>query len=84
MIPMTFTIIFILFPPRLQPTMSIVLGLIVTMAPTIGPVLGGYLTDMYSWQLLFLINVIPGFVVCFLVFAFLDIDKPDWNLLKKN
>ncbi len=83
MIPMTFTIIFILFPPRLQPTMSIVLGLIVTMAPTIGPVLGGYLTDAYSWQLLFLINVIPGFIVCFMVFSFLDIDKPDWALLKK-
>ncbi len=83
MIPMTFTIIFILFPPRLQPTMSIVLGLIVTMAPTIGPVLGGYLTDSYSWQLLFLINIIPGFVVCFMVFTFLDIDKPDWALLQK-
>lgn len=83
MIPMTFTIIFILFPPRLQPSMSIVLGLIVTMAPTIGPVLGGYLTDAFSWQLLFLINVVPGFIVCFLVFTFLDIDKPDWNLLKK-
>ena len=83
MIPMTFTIIFILFPPRLQPTMSIVLGLIVTMAPTIGPVLGGYLTDSYSWQLLFLINIIPGFIVCFMVFSFLDIDKPDWALLKK-
>jgi len=83
MIPMTFTIIYILFPPRLQPTMSIVLGLIVTMAPTIGPVLGGYLTDAFSWQLLFLINVIPGFIICFLVFQFLDIDKPDWGLLKK-
>ncbi|GDX84185.1 MFS transporter [Methylococcaceae bacterium] len=83
MIPMTFTIIFILFPPRLQPTMSIVLGLIVTMAPTIGPVLGGYLTDSYSWHTLFLINIIPGFVVCFMVFSFLDIDKPDWALLKK-
>ena len=83
MIPMTFTIIFILFPPRLQPTMSIVLGLIVTMAPTIGPVLGGYLTDAYSWQLLFLINIIPGFIVCFMVFTFLDIDKPNWDLLKK-
>lgn len=83
MIPMTFTIIFILFPPRLQPPMSIVLGLIVTMAPTIGPVLGGYLTDAFSWQLLFLINVLPGFIVCFLVFTFLDIDKPEWGLLKK-
>ena len=83
MIPMTFTIIFLLFPPRLQPTMSIVLGLIVTMAPTIGPVLGGYLTNSYNWQLLFLVNIIPGFIVSFLVFRFLDIDKPNWALLQK-
>jgi DHA2 family multidrug resistance protein len=83
MIPMTFTVIFILFPPRLQSSMTIVLGLIVTMAPTIGPVFGGYLTDAFSWQLLFLINVIPGFLVCFFVWRFLDIDKPDWALLQK-
>jgi DHA2 family multidrug resistance protein len=83
MIPMTFTVIFMLFPPRLQPSMTIVLGLIVTMAPTIGPVLGGYLTNSFSWQLLFLINVIPGFLVCFFVWRFLDIDKPDWALLQK-
>jgi DHA2 family multidrug resistance protein len=63
--------------------MSIVLGLIVTMAPTIGPVLGGYLTNSYNWQLLFLVNIIPGFIVSFLVFRFLDIDKPDWALLQK-
>jgi DHA2 family multidrug resistance protein len=83
MIPMTFSIIFIMFPPRLQSSMSIVLGLIVTLAPTIGPILGGYLTDAYNWQLLFLINILPGFLVCFFVFKFLDVDKPDWALLKK-
>jgi DHA2 family multidrug resistance protein len=83
MIPMTFTVIFILFPPRLQPAMTIVLGLIVTMAPTIGPVLGGYLTETYSWELLFLINIIPGMLVCFFVWKFLDIDQPDWALLQK-
>ncbi|MGZ5007965.1 MAG: DHA2 family efflux MFS transporter permease subunit [Methylobacter sp.] len=83
MIPMTFTVIFILFPPRLQATMSIVLGLIVTMAPTVGPVLGGYLTDAYSWELLFLINIIPGIIVCIAVWRYLDIDRPDWALLQK-
>jgi DHA2 family multidrug resistance protein len=83
MIPMTFSIIFIMFPPRLQSPMSIVLGLIVTLAPTVGPILGGYLTDAYNWQLLFLINMLPGFFVCFFVFKFLDVDKPDWALLKK-
>jgi len=83
MIPMTFTVIFILFPPRLQPTMSIVLGLIVTMAPTAGPVLGGYLTETYNWELLFLINIIPGIFVCVMVWRYLDIDRPDWALLQK-
>jgi len=83
MIPMTFTVIFILFPPRLQPTMSIVLGLIVTMAPTIGPVLGGFLTETYNWELLFLINIIPGIIVCVMVWRYLDIDRPDWALLQK-
>lgn len=83
MIPMTFTVIFILFPPRLQPAMTIVLGLIVTMAPTIGPVLGGYLTETYSWEVLFLINILPGILVCFFVWKYLDIDQPDWELLQK-
>ncbi|WP_340123752.1 DHA2 family efflux MFS transporter permease subunit [Methylobacter svalbardensis] len=83
MIPLTFTVIFILFPPRLQATMSIVLGLIVTMAPTVGPILGGYLTETYSWELLFLINIVPGIIVCVVVWRYLDIDKPDWALLQK-
>lgn len=83
MIPMTFTVIYILFPPRLQPAMTIVLGLIVTMAPTIGPVLGGFLTETYNWELLFLINIIPGIIVCITVWLYLDIDQPEWALLQK-
>jgi len=83
MIPMAFAVIYTVFPTRLQSTMTIVMGLIVTMAPTVGPVLGGYLTETYSWEFLFLINVIPGAVVCTLVWRFFDIDQPDWSLLKK-
>lgn len=83
MIPTTFTVIFIMFPPRLQPAMSIVLGLIVTIAPTAGPVLGGYLSETYNWELLFLINVVPGILVCLTVWRFVDIDRPDWSLLGK-
>lgn len=83
MIPVTFTVIFILFPPRLQSAMGIVTGLIVTIAPTVGPILGGYLSDAYNWQILFLINIIPGVLVCISVWTFVDIDKPDWSLLKK-
>ena len=32
------------------------------LAPTVGPVVGGWITDHYSWHWLFLINVIPGVI----------------------
>ncbi len=83
MIPVTFVVIYEMFPKRLHGPMTIVLGLIVTIAPTIGPVLGGYLTDAYGWQSLFLINLFPGLVVCFLVLKTVNIDQPDWQLLNK-
>lgn len=37
----------------LQPSMFIVVGLVVTVAPTAGLVLGGYLTEAFSWKALF-------------------------------
>jgi DHA2 family multidrug resistance protein len=60
--------------------MSVLIGLTATMAPTIGPTLGGWLTDQYSWHWLFLINVPVGLVVAGAVWTCLDIDKPDWSL----
>ncbi|TKW61065.1 MAG: DHA2 family efflux MFS transporter permease subunit [Blastochloris viridis] len=83
MIPTVFATIFIMFPREMRLRMNIVLGLVVTLAPTAGPVLGGYLTDMFSWHMMFLINVIPGILVSLAVWFFLDVDKPDHSLLKK-
>lgn len=83
MIPSVFAVIYTLFPPRLQPAMVIVVGLVVTVAPTAGPVLGGYLTEAVSWKLLFLINIVPGFLVCLSTWLFVRVDEPDWGLLKK-
>ena len=83
MIPITFTVIYLIFPARLQPAMTIVLGLIVTIAPTVGPVFGGYLTEIYSWEVLFLINILPGMLVTYLVWRFADIDQPERGLLQK-
>ena len=33
------------------------------LAPTVGPVVGGWITETWSWPWLFLINVIPGLIV---------------------
>ncbi|MCF7968308.1 MAG: DHA2 family efflux MFS transporter permease subunit, partial [Methylococcaceae bacterium] len=83
MIPSVFAVIYTLFPPRLQPTMVIVVGLVVTVAPTAGPVFGGYLTNAVSWKALFLVNLIPGFFVSLLTWLFVRVDEPEWDLLEK-
>jgi DHA2 family multidrug resistance protein len=80
MIPTVFATAFTLFPPRQRAQISVLIGLTATMAPTIGPTLGGWLTQAFSWHWLFLINVPVGLVVAFNVFTFLNIDKPDWSL----
>jgi DHA2 family multidrug resistance protein len=83
MIPVVFATIYTLFPPRLQPAMTIVVGMVVTVAPTIGPVLGGYLTEMVSWKALFLINLLPGLLVSLATWLLVRVDEPDWALLRR-
>ena len=54
-------------------------GLTVTLAPTIGPTVGGYLTELFSWHWLFLVNVIPGIAATLLAWFLVDFDKPDYG-----
>jgi len=82
MIPTVFATSYLLFPPSRRAGVSVIIGLVATMAPTLGPTLGGYLTQAISWHWLFLINVAPGLLVAAAVWSLLDIDKPDWHLLK--
>jgi MFS transporter, DHA2 family, multidrug resistance protein len=80
MIPTVFATTYLLFSDAKRTQMSVLIGLTATLAPTIGPTLGGWLTDQYSWHWLFLINVPVGLVVAAAVWACLDIDAPDWSL----
>ena len=56
------------------------IGLVATLAPTIGPTVGGYLTDALSWHWLFFINIVPGIAVTVAALTLIDFDKPDWSL----
>lgn len=48
------------FPPATRSLAFALYGLTVVVAPAVGPVLGGYLTDDYSWHWVFLINLPVG------------------------
>ena len=82
MIPTVFAVTFTIFPADKRTIITPVIGLIATLAPTIGPTVGGYLTELLSWHWLFLINVIPGIAVAIGSWFLIDFDKPDFKLAK--
>jgi DHA2 family multidrug resistance protein len=83
MIPTVFSAAFTAFPKNRQAMVSAMVGLIATLAPTIGPTAGGYLTSMFSWHWLFLVNVVPGILVTVAVLFLVDFDKPNFSLLRR-
>jgi len=62
LIPLVFSAVFILFPPQRQAMATTLAGVLAVLAPTVGPVVGGWITETYSWHWLFLINILPGIV----------------------
>jgi MFS transporter, DHA2 family, multidrug resistance protein len=82
MIPTVFATAYTIFPRSKQNVVSPLIGLVATLAPTIGPTVGGYLTDAFSWHWLFFINVVPGIVVTIATLILVDFDKPNLKLLE--
>ncbi len=82
MIPTVFATSFMIFPRSRMGLITPLIGLVATLAPTIGPTIGGYLTDTLSWHWLFFINIGPGIVVTIMAFMLIDFDKPDFRLFE--
>jgi DHA2 family multidrug resistance protein len=82
MIPTVFATSFALFPQSRRAGVSVLIGLVATTAPTLGPTLGGYLTQAFSWHWLFLVNVVPGLLVAAAVWSLVDVDRPNLALLR--
>src|SRR6202023_2842197 len=82
MVPTVFASAYLIFQGPRQKFIAPVVGLIATLAPTIGPTVGGYLTDAFSWHWLFFINVVPGIAVTLATLALVDFDKPNLKLLE--
>ncbi len=60
LIPAVFSAVFLLFPPSAEALATTIAGVLAVLAPTLGPIVGGWITQTYSWRWLFLINLAPG------------------------
>jgi len=64
------------FPPDQRGLAFALYGVTVIVAPTVGPTLGGWITDNYTWRWIFFINVPVGIMALFLVYRL--IEDPPW------
>jgi DHA2 family multidrug resistance protein len=83
MIPTVFTSSFHYFQGTRRVYSAAVVGTIASIAPTLGPVIGGFITDTLNWHWLFYINLVPGLAITFLVPALVNIDEPDLSLIRR-
>jgi DHA2 family multidrug resistance protein len=73
--PLSQSILLESFPPRQHGSAMAVYGLGIVVAPVIGPTLGGWITDSYSWRWIFYINLPVGAMALLMVSMFVE-DPP--------
>jgi EmrB/QacA subfamily drug resistance transporter len=76
LLPMVMTLLYQAFPPEKRGTATSVMGIPLMIAPTFGPVLGGYLVSTFGWQWAFFINVPLGIVAVVIAQKFLRQTSP--------
>ncbi|MGH8074855.1 MAG: DHA2 family efflux MFS transporter permease subunit [Lysobacter sp.] len=67
MYPITQALMISVYPPHKRGQAIALLAMVTVVAPIAGPILGGWITDNYSWEWIFLINVPIGFFCSFVV-----------------
>lgn len=83
LIPAVFAAVFLLFPFRQQGLATTLAGVTAVLAPTVGPIIGGWITQTYSWHWLFLINLVPGILAALGGALLLRRDRADFRVLRE-
>ncbi|WXL28010.1 MDR family MFS transporter [Ectopseudomonas mendocina] len=84
LIPLAFTLTLIKLPEHHRPKGMALFAMTATFAPSIGPGIGGWLTESFGWEYIFYINVPPGLLMIAGLLYGLDQKPPHWELLKRT
>jgi MFS transporter, DHA2 family, multidrug resistance protein len=83
-IPTAMTIAVRYLPSSKQPIGLALFGVTATFAPAIGPTIGGWLTDTYSWHWIFYVNLLPGAILIAAITYGLDREQAKLNRLLRG
>jgi DHA2 family multidrug resistance protein len=84
LIPLAFTLTLIKLPEHHRAKGMALFALTATFAPSIGPTLGGWLTENFGWEYIFYINIPPGLLMIAGLMYGLEKKAPHWELLKST
>ncbi|HZT56635.1 MAG TPA: DHA2 family efflux MFS transporter permease subunit, partial [Burkholderiaceae bacterium] len=69
MYPVTQSLLLSIYPPEKRSQALALLIMVTIVAPIAGPILGGWITDSYSWPWIFFVNVPVGIFAALIVYA---------------
>ena len=75
--PVSFALIYRVFPPIERGMASAIIGVPVLLAPALGPTIGGYLTTNFDWNAIFTVNLPLGILTFLLALFILRSDKAE-------
>ncbi|GAA0312337.1 DHA2 family efflux MFS transporter permease subunit [Sphingomonas oligophenolica] len=81
MIPTVFATGFAMFSGKQRAMIPAILGMVSVLAPTLGPTVGGWITDAAGWRWIFYVNVVPGALVTLLAFMVVRVDRSNPKML---
>ncbi|HWT51181.1 MAG TPA: DHA2 family efflux MFS transporter permease subunit, partial [Caulobacter sp.] len=82
MVPTVFATGFAMFSGPQRAMIPAILGMVSVLAPTLGPTVGGWLTQAVGWRAIFYINIAPGALVTLLAISVIRVDRPNFKMLK--
>jgi DHA2 family multidrug resistance protein len=83
MVPTVFATGFAMFSGPQRAMIPAILGMVSVLAPTLGPTVGGWLTDAVGWRSIFYVNILPGIAVTIAAILVIKVDRPNLSMLRK-
>ncbi len=83
MVPTVFATGFAMFQGKQRAMVPTILGMVSTLAPTLGPTIGGWITDALNWHWLFFVNIVPGIAIAIALPILGKVDEPDLTAFRR-